>query len=95
MKNSNCISKEETSNSSNINKGIEHYSLEWNELGLHKLHRCWLSTYSENIYILDLHGNSIDDIPLDFFDLIPNIEDVDLSCNLLTKFPAQNANLSP
>ncbi|XP_047142009.1 leucine-rich repeat serine/threonine-protein kinase 1 isoform X1 [Hydra vulgaris] len=77
-----------------INTSSECYSLCWSNLRLHKLHRHWLSNNSENIYMLDLHDNSIEDIPFDFFILLPNIKEVDLSCNLLRKFPDQNANLS-
>lgn len=72
-------------------------SIYWESIGLHKIHRHWLESNANCICLIDIHDNKITDLPMDFFELLPNLEDLDLSCNELINIPSQgleNAKLT-
>lgn len=64
-------------------------SIYWESIGLHKIHRHWLESNANCICLIDIHDNKITDLPMDFFELLPNLEDLDLSCNELINIPSQ------
>lgn len=59
----------------------------WSDKNLPGIHESWLGLNPSMISSMDLHQNKITELPHSFFELLPNLEDVDLSMNLLTTFP--------
>ena len=59
----------------------------WNSKNLRGIHESWLVSHASMISSIDLHQNKITELPACFFELLPNLEDIDLSVNLLTTLP--------
>ena len=64
-----------------------HLSVSWNNKNLRGIHESWLVSHASIISSIDLHQNKITELPACFFELLPNLEDIDLSLNLLTTLP--------
>ena len=61
--------------------------LYWDNLGLHKIHFSWLESYNDQVARVDIHANKLSNLPINFFELLPNLEDLDVSCNTIDKLP--------
>ncbi|XP_066918410.1 leucine-rich repeat serine/threonine-protein kinase 1-like isoform X2 [Clytia hemisphaerica] len=66
---------------------IEFKSFYWDNLNLHKIHFSWLEAYGNKVARVDIHSNKLSSLPINFFELLPNLEDLDISCNTITKLP--------
>ena len=73
---------------------LDHVVAYWDNLGLHKIHRHWLESYGTKIAKIDIHDNKLTGLPFDFFELLPNIEDLDISCNMVEKLPDEGVEHS-
>lgn len=62
-------------------------ALYWDNLGLHKIHFYWLESYGDHVAKVDIHGNKLSNLPMNFFELLPCLEDLDISCNTIEKLP--------
>ena len=59
----------------------------WNEKNLFAIHKAWYTPYAHQIYSMDLHHNKISELPETFFQSLPNLEDLDISENVLEVLP--------
>jgi Leucine Rich Repeat. len=73
---------------------MDNVVITWDNLGLHKLHRHWLECYGAKIAKIDIHDNKLTSLPFDFFELLPNMEDLDMSCNMVEKLPEEGVQNS-
>ena len=64
-------------------------SVYWNNKNLRGIHESWIRSHASMISSIDLHENKITELPACFFEMLPNLEDVDLSLNLLTTLPGR------
>lgn len=64
-------------------------SIYWESLNLYKIHRYWLEQFNESICLMDVHLNHLTELPADFFVLLPNLVDLDVSCNQLKQIPSE------
>lgn len=64
----------------------------WHGKNLRGIHESWLGSHASMISSIDLHQNKLTELPSCFFELLPNLEDVDLSLNLLTTLPERGLN---
>ena len=56
-------------------------------MGLHKIHFSWLESYGDQVARVDIHGNKLSNLPMNFFELLPCLDDLDVSCNMIEKLP--------
>lgn len=59
----------------------------WSEKNIAAIHESWFGLHGPMIQSIDLHQNKIKELPDCFFEMLPNLEDLDISVNLLTSLP--------
>ena len=65
----------------------------WHEKNLRGIHESWLRPNASMISSIDLHQNKITELPASFFELLPNLEDIDISLNLLNTLPERGLDV--
>lgn len=68
---------------------IQMLSVQWDNIGLHKLHRFWMQQENTKYIVhVDIHNNQLKELPGGFFEMLPMLEGLDISCNEMVALPA-------
>ena len=59
----------------------------WSKKNIAAIHESWFGLHGPMIQSIDLHQNKLTELPDCFFEMLPNLEDLDISLNLLTCLP--------
>lgn len=66
------------------------FMLCWENLHLHALHPSWFVVHKYELTRIELGRNRLSKLNEDLFTLLVHLEELDVSCNLLTSIPTQS-----